>query len=204
MVKESFLKDFPVKTIYNGLDLNVFKPSKSDFKEKNGLKGKKIVLGVANIWEKRKGLKDFIELSKILPTDYKIVLVGLSEKQISSLPKEILGISRTENIQELTEIYSSADVYVNASVEETMGLTTVEAMATGTPAIVYNATALPEVVDEKSGVIVSAGDINALYKTIVNMNLKSEDCILKAKDFEKNKQYELYMELYEKILNNRC
>ena len=204
LVKESFLKDFPVKTIYNGLDLNVFKPSKSDFKEKNGLKGKKIVLGVANIWEKRKGLKDFIELSKILPIDYKIVLVGLSEKQISSLPKEILGISRTENTQKLIEIYSSADVYVNASVEETMGLTTVEAMATGTPAIVYNATALPEVVDEKSGVIVSAGDINALYKMIVNMNLKSEDCILKAKDFEKNKQYELYMELYEKILNNRC
>ena len=115
-----------------------------------------------------------------------------------------MGISRTENTQKLIEIYSSADVYVNASVEETMGLTTVEAMATGTPAIVYNATALPEVVDEKSGVIVSAGDINALYKTIVNMNLKSEDCILKAKDFEKNKQYELYMELYEKILNNRC
>ena len=75
VVKESFLKKFPVTTIYNGIDLNVFKPLKSDFKSKNGLSGKKVVLGVANVWEKRKGLDDFIKLSKVLPNDYKIVLV---------------------------------------------------------------------------------------------------------------------------------
>jgi glycosyltransferase involved in cell wall biosynthesis len=199
VVKESFFKDFQVRTIYNGLDLDVFRFTDSDFKEKNNLLGKKMVLGVANIWEKRKGLDDFIELSKILPDDYKIVLVGLSEKQIDSLPKNIIGISRTENITKLVEIYSAADVYVNASVEETMGLTTVEALATGTPAVVYNATAVPEVVDEKSGVIVAPGDINALANAIINMNLKPEDCIERAKMFEKNQQYEIYLKLYEEI-----
>ena len=200
VVKESFFKDFQVRTIYNGLDLDVFRFTDSNFKEKNNLLGKKMVLGVANIWEKRKGLDDFIELSKILPDDYKIVLVGLSEKQIDSLPKNIIGISRTENITKLVEIYSAADVYVNASVEETMGLTTVEALATGTPAVVYNATAVPEVVDEKSGVIVAPGDINALANAIINMNLKPEDCIERAKMFEKNQQYEIYLKLYEEIL----
>lgn len=203
VVKESFLKDFPVKTIYNGLDLDVFRFTESNFKEEYNLSDKKMVLGVANIWEKRKGLDDFIALSKILPDNYKIVLVGLSEKQIENLPKNIIGISRTTNITRLVEIYSAADVYVNASVEETMGLTTVEALATGTPAVVYNATAVPEVVDEKSGIIVEVGDIKALADAIININLNSEDCVARAKMFEKNKQYEKYMDLYKEVLNNR-
>ena len=202
VVNESFLKKFPVTTIYNGIDLSVFHPVKSDFKIKNNLSGKKIVLGVANVWEKRKGLDDFIKLSKLLPKDYKIVLAGLSEKQIAALPSNILGISRTENIAQLVELYSSADVYVNTSVEETMGLTTVEALATGTPAVVYNATAVPEVVNEKCGKVVNAGDINGLIDAITTIDLSAEDCINRAAEFEKNKQYEMYLELYKKILGS--
>ena len=202
VVNESFLKKFPVTTIYNGIDLSVFHPVKSDFKIKNNLSGKKIVLGVANVWEKRKGLDDFIKLSKLLPRDYKIVLVGLSEKQIAALPSNILGISRTENIAQLVELYSAADVYVNTSVEETMGLTTVEALATGTHAVVYNATAVPEVVNEKCGKVVNTGDINGLIDAITTIDLSAEDCINRAAEFEKNKQYEMYLELYKKILGS--
>lgn len=202
VVKESFLKKFPVTTIYNGIDLNVFKPLKSDFKSKNGLSGKKVVLGVANVWEKRKGLYDFIKLSQVLPNDYKIVLVGLSEKQIAALPQNILGISRTENINQLVEIYSAADVYVNTSVEETMGLTTVEALACGTPAVVYNATAVPEMVNEKCGKVVNAGDIDGLIKAITTVDVRAEDCLLRAAEFEKDKQYNIYLNLYKNILGS--
>lgn len=202
VVKESFLKKFPVTTIYNGIDLNVFKPLKSDFKSKNGLSGKKVVLGVANVWEKRKGLDDFIKLSKVLPNDYKIVLVGLSEKQIATLHQNILGISRTENINQLVEIYSAADVYVNTSVEETMGLTTVEALACGTPAVVYNATAVPEMVNEKCGKVVNVGDIDGLIKAITTIDVKAEDCLLRAAEFEKDKQYNIYLNLYKNILGS--
>lgn len=202
VVKESFLKKFPVTTIYNGIDLNVFKPLKSDFKSKNGLSGKKVVLGVANVWEKRKGLDDFIKLSKVLPNDYKIVLVGLSEKQIAALPQNILGISRTENINQLVEIYSAADVYVNTSVEETMGLTTVEALACGTPAVVYNATAVPEMVNEKCGKVVNAGDIDGLIKAITTVDVRAEDCLLRAAEFEKDKQYNIYLNLYKNTLGS--
>ena len=202
VVKESFLKKFPVTTIYNGIDLNVFKPLKSDFKSKNGLSGKKVVLGVANVWEKRKGLYDFIKLSQVLPNDYKIVLVGLSEKQIAALPQNILGISRTENINQLVEIYSAADVYVNTSVEETMGLTTVEALACGTPAVVYNATAVPEMVNEKCGKVVNAGDIDGLIKAITTVDVRAEDCLLRAAEFEKDKQYNIYLNLYKNTLGS--
>lgn len=204
IVKESFLKNFPVTTIYNGIDLNVFKYTESDFKIKNNLSHKKIVLGVANVWEKRKGLDDFIALSKILPIEYKIVLVGLTDKQIAELPTNIMGISRTGNLKELVEIYSAADVYVNTSVEETMGLTTVEALACGTPAVVYDATAVPEVVDEKSGRIVAAGDVNALLDAILKLKVNADDCVQRAKDFEKNKQYQKYIDLYNKILGGDC
>ena len=199
LVKESFLKNHPVTTIYNGIDLSVFKPTKGDLRKHYGLENKKIILGVANIWEERKGLKDFYRLNQMLSDDYNIVLVGLSKEQKATLPEGIIGITRTESVEQLAEIYSAADVYFNASVEETMGLTTVEAMACGTPVVVYNATAIGEVVDEKSGVVVEAGDVSAAYNAILNLSLSSKDCLKRAEDFEKNKQYQCYLDLYKRL-----
>ncbi len=198
--KQSFLSDYDIRTIYNGIDLEIFKPTDGDFKKRYNIEDKKLLLGVANIWEKRKGLDDFLKLSKLISNDYIIVLVGLSSEQIKILPQNIIGIERTESVKELAEIYSASDVYINTSVEETMGLTTVEAFATGTPAIVYNKTAVPEIVDEKSGVIVNAGDVAAIWKAVQNMNLEPENCTRRANDFEKNVQYSKYYDLYKEIL----
>ena len=199
LVKESFLKNYPVTTIYNGVDLSVFKPTKGDFRKQYGLENKKIILGVANIWEERKGLKDFCRLNQMISKDYKIVLVGLSKEQKAALPEGIIGITRTESVEQLAEIYTAADVYFNASVEETMGLTTVEAMACGTPVVVYNATAIGEVVDKKSGMVVEAGDVSAAYDAILSISLSSEDCLKRAEDFEKRKQYQCYLDLYKRL-----
>ena len=41
-----------------------------------------------------------------------IVLVGLSKNQLEQLPKDIIGITRTNNIEELAEIYTCADVFL--------------------------------------------------------------------------------------------
>ena len=160
LVKESFLGEFPVYTINNGIDLSVFNPVDSNFKEKNNLRGKKIVLGIANIWEKRKGLDDFITLSKMLPDDFKIVLVGLTEKQIAALPSNIMGITRTSNISELVELYSVADVFVNPTMEDNFPTVNIEAIACGTPVITYNTGGSGEMLNEKCGVVVEAGDVN--------------------------------------------
>ena len=157
VTRESFLGKYPVNVIYNGLDIDKFKPTKSDFREKNNLQDKFIILGVASVWDERKGLKDFLKLQEMLNENQRIVLVGLNDSQLSSLPEGIIGIKRTNSIEELAEIYSSADVFVNASQEETMGLTTAEALACGTPAVVYNATAVPEVWADGSEVSGIAG-----------------------------------------------
>lgn len=204
LVKESFLGEIPVTTINNGIDLSVFRPVETKFKEKNNLRGKKLVLGIANVWEKRKGLDDFIALSKILSDDAKIVLVGLSEKQISSLPSNIMGITRTANINELVELYSAADVFVNPTKEDNFPTVNIEAIACGTPVVTYNTGGSGEMLNEKCGIVVPTGDINALAQAIENINLKSEDCVSYAINFEKNKQYNIYMELYKNILNSRC
>ena len=144
-VRASFLGEYPVEVIYNTVDTGVFKPTDSDFRQKHGLNDKLMLLGVANIWEERKGLKDFAALSSLLDERYKIVLVGLTPEQSKNLPDNILCLPRTDNIRQLVEIYSAADVYVNPSVEETFGMTILEAACCGTPSVVYQDTACAEI-----------------------------------------------------------
>ena len=156
-VKQSFMGEYPVEVVYNSINTDIFKPTPSSFREKHGLQDKYIVLGVANVWDERKGLKDFIALSKLLDESCKIVLIGLTPKQISTLPSEILGLPRTDNVGQLAEAYTAADVYVNPSVEETFGMTAMEARCCGTEAIVYQDTACEEVVNHFGGLAVPRG-----------------------------------------------
>lgn len=172
LVKESFLKEYLIEVHYNSIDTEIFKPTQGDFRNKYGLEGKKIVLGVASTWDERKGLDDFVKLSEMLEsnTEYVIVLVGLNEKQIRKIErkrKNILCIRRTTNQKELAEIYTEANIFVNPSREETFGMTTVEALACGTKAVVYKGTACEEIADKYGG-IVSPNDIYALYNTIIS------------------------------------
>lgn len=109
-LSKSFLQYYPIKVIHNGIDINLFSPSKV-VKSKYGIDNKFVVLGVANIWVQRKGLDDFIKLSSLLQKDEIIMLVGLSAQQIKRLPNNIIGIQRTKSISELAELYSLADVF---------------------------------------------------------------------------------------------
>jgi putative colanic acid biosynthesis glycosyltransferase len=208
IVKQSYLKDYPIRVINNGIDVNVFSPQGRDgIRLKYGLVDKFILLGVATEWERRKGLHDFIELSKTLKDDEIIVLVGLKDDQIKTLPENIIGITRTESTQELAEFYSSADVVMNISYEETFGLTTVEGFACGTPGIVYNTTASPELIDDSTGLIVDPGDIKGLVNAITQIKEKgkqsySEACVKRAhRLYRKEDRYREYIELYEELLN---
>ena len=137
LIQQSFMNEYPVEVIYNGVDVSVFKPTKSNLREKYNLGNKKIVLGVAAIWDKRKGLESFIELSEILPEEYQVVLVGLSEKQIERIPDNIIGITRTDSTQELAALYTIADVFVNPTLEDNYPTTNIEAISCGTPVITY-------------------------------------------------------------------
>jgi glycosyltransferase involved in cell wall biosynthesis len=180
----------------------------NSIKKKYNIEDKVILLGVSTTWQKGKGLFDFISLSKILTSKFQIVLVGLSSQQLSNLPKNILGIERTENISELNELYSAADIVLNLSYQESFGMTTVEGYASGTPSIVYNCTASPELITPETGLIIEAGNIEALVNAIeqITKNGKSyysSNCRKLAESkFDKNKKYDEYFKLYESLLNN--
>ena len=202
LVKQSFLHEYPVHVIPNGIDLSIFQPRESDFRRRIHCEEKKIVLGVSFVWIQKKGLDVFIELARRLGEQYQIVLVGTDEQVEKQLPDNIIAIRRTQNQQELAEIYTAADVFVNPSVEETMGLVTVEALACGTPAVVFNKTAVPEVVDENCGIVVEAGDIEALIMAIMKVddfaerNGRSGYCLEKSKSFEARRKFRDIIELY--------
>lgn len=194
IVQKSYLNEYPVEVIYNGLDMDVFKPTESDVVARYGLTGKKVVLGVAAVWDKRKGLDVFVQLRQRLSEDYAIVIIGLTHRQIKKLPDGIVGISRTSNIQELVEWYSSAYVYFNASVEETMGLTTVEAQMCGTPVIVFDKTAIPELVRDEHGYIVNYCKIEDVVHCIEELKCKNIDRH-KLVEYEKVGQIQKYIAL---------
>lgn len=200
-VNQSFLKEYQVKVINNGIDLNIFKPIKSDFRNKYKLYKRKIILGVANPWSKGKGLDIFVELAKKVDETYKIVLVGLSSEQLKDIPPNILGLPNINSTQELVGIYSSADYFINPSIEETMGLVTVESIACGTPAIVSNFTAIPEMINSESGIVIEKYGADDFYKAIKsNIEFKQENLLRWAETFEIKRKYKEYILLYESIV----
>lgn len=199
MVRSSFLKEYPIKVIHNGIDLSVFRPTYGNFRERYGLQEKKIILGVASVWDERKGFDDFIKLSALINDQMRIVLVGVNKKQINSLPQNIIGIERTNNVTELAEIYTAADVFVNPSREETMGLTTVEAMACGTPVVVSNFTAVPEVLCGDSGMVLNELIPENIKKAVDGVLERKWQSIKNAQFYEKKKKYLEYLRLYNEI-----
>jgi len=210
IVKQSYLKDYPTLVINNGIDVNVFSPqSRDSIRLKYGLADKFILLGVATEWGRRKGLHDFIELSKILKDDEIIVLVGLKEDQIKILPENIIGISRTESTQELAEFYSSANVFVNPTWEDNFPTTNLEAMACGTPVVTYRTGGSPEALTPKTGFVVEQGDLASIRKAIDTVKSKGKAFYSAAcrerttKMFNKNDRYAEYLQLYEQMLSER-
>ena len=208
-VQQSFFKDYPIQVIHNGINTEIFCP-RQVCKADLGLDDKFMILGVANVWLSRKGLKDFFKLREKLSEDeYVIVLIGLDESQIKHLPKGIIGIRRTNSVQELAKYYSVANIYFNASVEETFGLTIAESLSCGTPAIVYNSTACPEIISSDTGFIVEQGDIDAVVDIVKQIKETGKerwisDCREHAVSlYDKRKRYEEYLQLYEKLVASR-
>ncbi len=201
LVKKSFLGGYEVRVINNGIDLDVFRERQSNFRQKHGLEDKFIILGVAFNWDERKGLDVFTELSRTLPKDCRIVLVGTNEAVRSSLPDNIIAIDRTENQQELSEIYSAADVFVNATREDTFPTVNIESLACGTPVVTFDTGGSGEIIDETCGVKVPKNDTNALTNAILyvkeNSPFTKENCRKRAEQFRAEDKFREYADNYE-------
>lgn len=208
IVRRSFLKDRPLRVINNGIDTSVFKPTESGFRQKYGLDGKFVILGVAFAWSNAKGLDVFIELAKKLPQDkYAIVLVGTDDKVDKLLPSHIISIHKTKDQASLAQIYTACDLFVNPTREEVFGLVNVEALACGTPVVTFASGGSPECIDNTCGITVPCGDIDGIMDAIVNAHASplftEQACIARASLFDIKKKYASYVELYYEICNKR-
>lgn len=200
-VKKSYLSKNNIRTIHNGVDINKFRPVN------HSPSNKFLILGVANIWEKRKGFDDFIQLRAALKdSEYEFILVGLSQEQITKLPTGIQGIKRTNSVEELVELYSKALVYVNLTYEDNFPTTNIEALACGTPVLTYKTGGSPEAISSETGFVIGKGDIDSAVKAIEEIASKgkqyySANCRHRAIDyFNKNEQFKKYIFLYNEIL----
>ena len=202
VLKKSYMKEFPVEVINNGIDLEVFSPTESNLREEYNLKDKFVILGVASIWDRRKGLEYFAKLSEGLDKSFKIILIGVSEKQKRQLPNGVIGIERTNNIRELAKFYSMADVFVNPTLEDNFPTTNIEALACGTPVVTYNTGGSPEIADKTCGMVIEKKDYNKLIETIRSLrenNFSMEDCRARSQLYNRDIKYLEYIKLYEKI-----
>lgn len=198
LVKESFLKEKRIEVIHNGIDLNIFKPVGEKIKD-----GKFRIMSVSNIWNKEKGYYDILKLRSLLPSDYQITIVGLSKEQVTELPDGIIGIERTQNVDELVKLYSVSDVLINPTYADTFPTINIEAQACGTPVITYETGGSPEIIDKKTGIIVPQGRIEEMASAIKELKkhpLLAEDCINRAQQhFNKEYRYKDYIELYNSL-----
>lgn len=202
IVKQSYLSKYPVYTIPNGIDLNIFKPTESDFRERHQIGDKTMVLAVSNVWSEKKGFSDVCKLAQILDhEEYQVVMVGLTKKQIEVIPESIVPITRTNSIEELVEIYSAADVFINTTYQDTFPTVNLEALACGAPVITYETGGSPEAINMLCGRTIKRGDFSEMANVIVQMkHCRKEDAIARAKQFNRTTQYGKYLNLYQAIL----
>jgi putative colanic acid biosynthesis glycosyltransferase len=210
IVRGSFMGFIPIQTINNGIDTSAFKPQNNTTKirEKYNISERFMVLGVAFPWTKRKGLNDFIEISKLLSKDEVIVLVGLNKVQLKQLPHNVIGLAKTDSRKELIEIYSAADLFINPTWEDSFPTTNLESLACGTPLVTYRTGGSVEAVSAETGFIVEKGDIQGLIRVIRNVKeigkkSFSDACRNRALDlYSKNDRFTEYLNLYESLIKS--
>ena len=202
-----FKENHPVRVINNGINLDLFRPIDSTFKKDHAIENKHVVLGVANYWNEGKGIQEFINLSKDLPEDYAVVIIGSVDFIEQKLPDNIISIKKTFDQKELVGIYSCADLFVNPTTDDNFPTVNMEAIACGIPVLTYDTGGSAEIIDEKSGLAIEPRDYETLKKEIIRIcetkPFLKEDCVARASDFNMNDRFDDYVNLYNEILENK-
>ena len=168
LLQESYLREYPVEVVYNTINTDIFKPTPGNFREEQGLENTRIILGVASVWEERKGLRDFVKLAAMIPQGYRIVLVGVTEELKKDLPQNILALPRTNSAHQLAQIYTAADVFVNPTYEDNYPTVNLEARACGTRVVCYATGGCGETLGAEDS-LVAKGDVDGLLAAICEM-----------------------------------
>lgn len=209
-MRESYLSGYPFRVIRNGIDTDVFAPCDTEaVREKYGLGNyRKIILGLASIWLKEKGLDDFVAMSRMLLPDEKIVMVGVDERTRRKLPDNILAIRRTDNVAELAALYSAATAFVNPTWQDNYPTVNLEAQSCGTPVVTYRTGGSPESLTPATGRVVDQGDVAAMLEAVrwfaaqPALDLMTVCRRHAEANFRKQDRYAEYLDLYTHLLNN--
>ena len=212
IVSQSYLQKANRKVIVNGIDLEIFKPmpSISYLKSKYKIDNKFVILSVSNGWNSTKGFEDILWLRDKLSDEFIFVMVGVSPKQKKKLPKGIIGVCRTENVSQLAELYSMADVFLNPTYQDTLPTVSIEALACGTPVIGYNTGGSADIIDENVGMLIERGNKEKLLSSIQNIKCVGKDsyrdrCREKAlSQFNNQNCYQNYLDLYNDLLKEQA
>ena len=196
LAKMSYFKDNVIDVIPNGIDLEQFKYIDSDFRDKHDLREKIVILGCSTWWGKGKGLYDFYRLSELLDDRFKIILVGLNDEQINGCPDKIMGIKRTDSVQELAKLYSTADVFFNPTYIDNYPTVNLEALACGTPVITYETGGSAECLDGKNGKMFKQGDIEGVANYLMTQYAKTSFCISNTDMLSKETTCKRYLQIF--------
>ena len=196
-----------IRRIYNWIDLERFYPRDTDIRQKYQIPdGKLLLLCIGAGWNEHSSkFQDLIGLSKLLSENMHILLAGAVVSS-NALPGNITAVGYVHGLEELAQLYSAADVYVHLSKEDTFGKVIAEAMACGTPVIVYDSTACPEIVGQDCGIVVSAGDISKIYHSVCEIEKKGKSLYTKncrefvERSFSKEKLIAETIDLYQLLI----
>ena len=205
-MRHSFLKDCCMRVIHNGIDTETFSPQQgSEILDQYGLRGKQVLLGVASIWSREKGLEDFIRMADMLREDERIVLVGIDEKTARKLPPKVIPIRRTANVHQLAQLYSAATAFVNPTWQDNYPTVNLEAISCGTPVVTYRTGGSPESITDATGIVVPQGNIGDMLAAVRQIEARGKAAFATpCRDyalahFRKEDRYMDYIRLYDEV-----
>lgn len=199
LVKQSFLGKYETKLVYNGIDSKSFYKD-TDIEDKYNIADKKLLLAVASDWDRRKGIDDMLSMANSLPSTHIILAIGNN----APCHKNIISLKKTESIDELRKLYSRADCLINPTYEDNFPMVNIESLACGTPVCVYDTGGCSEIIDDSVGKLIQKGSYNELLESAINISNNKQNyidaCLMRAKNFDKNKCYEKYLKIYEELI----
>lgn len=205
LVESSYLGQYPVRVLHNGVNRRVFRPVESGVRAQYGVgPADRLLLGVANVWEPRKGLDALVALAAMLPEGYRLAVIGVTAEQQKTLPQGVIGIARTQNAEELAAWYTAADVYLNPTEEDNFPTTNLEALACGTPVVTFDAGGSGEMLDESCGRRLPVGAVDGLLPAVRDcLTLNRADCVKRAAAFDEEDVNDAYAALYASVTGGK-
>lgn len=176
LVKESFLKEYRVDVINNGVEKSDFLDiDKSILKKEFNLPlDKKIVLFVAaDPNDERKGVKYILDiLDKV---DNNIVFVSMGKK-IGILNDRLIQLGYISNRKDIYKVYRASDIFVIPSLDDNFPTTVLEAYANGIPVIGFDSGGIKEqIVNGENGYLIKTHGVNNLQNEIIHRLLRSQE-----------------------------